>query len=289
MTTNCPDLGNMTFHLGERGFYTLLATGSPSNFSLQIIRDIKGDADHGPDTMPVLYTFLVLAVAFSGYYSLRWLWYARLSRSAQKRYKLLVNESGASTGAGAPEGSPLLASAGERDRATAEEGQPGRVSHAAIANPKTSRVRLQSLDSFRGFALTIMIFVNYNGGYYYFFSHSLWNGLTVADLVFPWFVWIMGTSMAIAFNSLLRRKTPRKTMLYKVVRRACVLFALGLALSNLYDLRNGRIPNVLQRFAISYLVVGLIMLYVPKMPQWWVGGSSATDVASTPPALAHVS
>lgn len=31
-----------------------------------------------------------------------------------------------------------------------------------------------------------MIFVNYNGGDYWFFNHSVWNGLTVADLVFPW-------------------------------------------------------------------------------------------------------
>ena len=49
-----------------------------------------------------------------------------------------------------------------------------------------------SLDTFRGLAITVMIFVNYGGGSYYFFNHSIWNGLTVADLVFPWFMWIMG-------------------------------------------------------------------------------------------------
>lgn len=46
--------------------------------------------------------------------------------------------------------------------------------------------RLRSLDTFRGIALTIMIFVNYGGGGYWYFAHATWNGLTVADLVFPW-------------------------------------------------------------------------------------------------------
>jgi len=61
-----------------------------------------------------------------------------------------------------------------------------------------TKERLRSLDTFRGMSLVIMIFVNYGGGGYYFFNHSIWNGLTVADLVFPWFIWIMGTSMAIS-------------------------------------------------------------------------------------------
>ncbi len=47
-----------------------------------------------------------------------------------------------------------------------------------------------------GFALCIMIFANTGGGGYWFFNHSLWNGLTVADLVFPWFIFMMGTAPA---------------------------------------------------------------------------------------------
>jgi heparan-alpha-glucosaminide N-acetyltransferase len=65
---------------------------------------------------------------------------------------------------------------------------------------ETKNERLRSLDVFRGLALTIMIFVNYGGGGYFFFNHSVWNGLTIADLVFPWFIWIMGVSMAISFK-----------------------------------------------------------------------------------------
>ncbi|KAL8165913.1 UNVERIFIED_CONTAM: hypothetical protein K2H54_056741 [Gekko kuhli] len=65
--------------------------------------------------------------------------------------------------------------------------------------------RLRSLDTFRGLALAIMVFVNYGGGKYWFFKHQSWNGLTVADLVFPWFVFIMGTSIALSLSSMLRR------------------------------------------------------------------------------------
>lgn len=66
---------------------------------------------------------------------------------------------------------------------------------AAIYAPeslKPKKERLHSLDTFRGLALCIMIFANTGGGGYWFFNHSLWNGLTVADLVFPWFIFMMG-------------------------------------------------------------------------------------------------
>ncbi|KAJ1434428.1 hypothetical protein B484DRAFT_446661 [Ochromonadaceae sp. CCMP2298] len=64
--------------------------------------------------------------------------------------------------------------------------------------------RLHSLDTFRGISLCCMIFVNYGGGGYWFFDHAAWNGLTVADLLFPWFMWMMGVSMALSFSSTLR-------------------------------------------------------------------------------------
>lgn len=46
--------------------------------------------------------------------------------------------------------------------------------------------RVKSIDVFRGLCIMLMIFVNYGGGKYWFFQHSAWNGLTVADLIFPW-------------------------------------------------------------------------------------------------------
>lgn len=74
-----------------------------------------------------------------------------------------------------------------------------------------------------------MIFVNYGGGGYWFFDHSLWNGLTVADLVFPWFIWIMGVSLVFSFRG--RRKDTFLQQFYQILRRTFILFAVGLFLN----------------------------------------------------------
>ena len=78
-------------------------------------------------------------------------------------------------------------------------------------------------------SLTIMIFVNYGGGGYWFFNHSVWNGLTVADLVFPWFIWIMGVSLVFSFHG--RRKDTFLQQLFQILRRTIILFAVGLFLN----------------------------------------------------------
>ncbi|KTG44826.1 hypothetical protein cypCar_00013323 [Cyprinus carpio] len=55
----------------------------------------------------------------------------------------------------------------------------------SVDKSKSKSSRLKSLDTFRGFSLTVMVFVNYGGGGYWLFQHAPWNGLTVADLVMP--------------------------------------------------------------------------------------------------------
>uniref|UniRef100_A0A672I284 Heparan-alpha-glucosaminide N-acetyltransferase catalytic domain-containing protein n=1 Tax=Salarias fasciatus TaxID=181472 RepID=A0A672I284_SALFA len=131
--------------------------------------------------------------------------------------------------------------------------------------PSTSK-RLRSLDTFRGISLVIMVFVNYGGGRYWFFRHESWNGLTVADLVFPWFVFIMGTSIALSINSMLRAGSSRRSALGKVVWRSVQLFIIGLVIINpnycqgALSWNSLRIPGVLQRLAWSYLVVASLDL-----------------------------
>ncbi|XP_048587275.1 heparan-alpha-glucosaminide N-acetyltransferase isoform X2 [Nematostella vectensis] len=139
--------------------------------------------------------------------------------------------------------------------------------------PKEKR-RLRSLDTFRGIAITLMIFVNFGGGGYYFFGHAAWNGLLVADLVFPWFIWIMGVSITLSFKSLKRRKVKKWKICLKVIRRSLILFGLGLFTSNFNDLETYRIPGVLQRFAACYIVIALMQLFLgPSEEQtqkkWW--------------------
>nr|XP_026647760.1 heparan-alpha-glucosaminide N-acetyltransferase isoform X2 [Zonotrichia albicollis] len=129
-----------------------------------------------------------------------------------------------------------------------------------------SRQRLRSLDTFRGLSLVIMVFVNYGGGKYWFFKHESWNGLTVADLVFPWFVFIMGTSIALALGSMLRWGSSKWKVLRKIIWRSFVLILLGIIVVNpnyclgplSWD--NLRIPGVLQRLGFTYLVVAALEL-----------------------------
>lgn len=142
------------------------------------------------------------------------------------------------------------------------ETEADRSSSRPVKKPERSRV--ESLDTFRGMALAIMIFVNYGGGNYWFFQHSDWNGLTFADLVFPWFIWIMGTSMALSFDKLAKNKTNHFDYIYKIFRRSVLLFLIGLIfINNGYDLGAWRVPGVLQRFAFSYFFIAIIVSYVP--------------------------
>ncbi|XP_044303166.1 heparan-alpha-glucosaminide N-acetyltransferase isoform X4 [Varanus komodoensis] len=138
----------------------------------------------------------------------------------------------------------------------------------------SSLQRLRSLDTFRGLALIIMVFVNYGGGKYWFFKHQSWNGLTVADLVFPWFVFIMGTSISLSLNSMLRRGCSKWQLLGKVLWRSLLLFLIGLIVVNpnyclgplSWD--NLRIPGVLQRLSCTYLVVAVLeLLFARPVPE----------------------
>ncbi|XP_063048172.1 heparan-alpha-glucosaminide N-acetyltransferase [Engraulis encrasicolus] len=153
------------------------------------------------------------------------------------------------------------------------------VAIEAGSQPKSSR--LKSLDTFRGFSLTIMVFVNYGGGGYWFFQHAPWNGLTVADLVMPWFVFIIGTSVVLAFSSMRRRGVGRVQLVRKLSWRTLVLILIGFCFMN-YSPKDGalswswlRIPGVLQRLGFTYFVLALMQTFsartdVPlKQHHWW--------------------
>jgi heparan-alpha-glucosaminide N-acetyltransferase len=110
-----------------------------------------------------------------------------------------------------------------------------------------------------------MIFVNAGGGGYALLDHSPWNGLQLADLLFPWFIWMMGFSMAISFESLRKRNASRRDTFEKVIVRSLKLAFLGLMTSNFeLPFNQLRIPGVLMRFAVSYFFVSMIVMFVPK-------------------------
>ena len=93
------------------------------------------------------------------------------------------------------------------------------------------------------------------GGQYWFFNHSPWHGLTVADLVMPWFMFMMGVSFTFSINSMVKKNFTKHQITQKIVTRSIKLFALGLfVINNNLSFETIRIMGVLQRFGIGYLV-----------------------------------
>lgn len=84
-------------------------------------------------------------------------------------------------------------------------------------NPPTKK-RLKSLDIFRGIAIVLMIFVNSGGGHYWWIEHATWNGLHFADLVFPWFLFIMGVCIPMSVKSQLNQQIPKSLIVGKVIK-----------------------------------------------------------------------
>jgi predicted acyltransferase len=120
--------------------------------------------------------------------------------------------------------------------------------------------RLDSLDVFRGLAIAAMILVSTPGTWnavYTPLDHAAWNGWTLTDLVFPFLLFAMGA--AVPFALARRRGTPRRVGRH-IIRRALILFALGLVLNAIeaaapMHWATFRIPGVLQRIAIVFLAV----------------------------------
>jgi len=135
--------------------------------------------------------------------------------------------------------------------------------------------RLRSVDAFRGLTIIAMILVNNPGSFkttYGPLLHAEWHGWTPTDLVFPFFLFIVGVSIVLALKQRVDSGEARGPLVTKIVKRSLVLFALGLFLSGFpfgffgprsfgQLLETWRIPGVLQRIAICYLIVSLLFLY----------------------------
>lgn len=156
-----------------------------------------------------------------------------------------------------------------------------------IATPQQSG-RLLSLDILRGITIAGMIMVNNAGSGRYVYTplgHAQWHGLTPTDLVFPFFMFIMGVS---TFMSLRKFNfEPSKTAIWKIVRRTILIFLIGLALGWFGQLCRGlasgesfteaathfdtlRILGVLQRLALAYGFAALIAIFVKSKYLPWL-------------------
>ena len=110
-----------------------------------------------------------------------------------------------------------------------------------------------------------MVLVNNPGTWssiYWPLEHASWNGWTPTDLIFPFFLFIVGVSITLAFGRRIEEGKVTRDLYLKVVRRALIIFGLGLFLNGFptFHLSEIRIPGVLQRIAVCYLITGFIFL-----------------------------
>src|SRR5512138_1155353 len=94
--------------------------------------------------------------------------------------------------------------------------------------------RLVSLDVFRGLTIAGMVLVNNPGTWsaiYWPLEHAEWNGWTPTDLIFPFFVFIVGVAIPLAFARRLELGGSKKELYLKIIRRTLIIFGLGLFLA----------------------------------------------------------
>ena len=133
--------------------------------------------------------------------------------------------------------------------------------------------RLLSLDTFRGLTVATMILVNNPGDWGHLYApldHAEWNGCTPTDLVFPFFLFIVGVSISFAFQG----KVADKETLTKLTTRSLKLIGLGLFLSLFPRLNISvvRIPGVLQRIGLVFFICSLIYLFTKNRTQQIIFG-----------------
>lgn len=130
--------------------------------------------------------------------------------------------------------------------------------------------RLTALDVLRGLTVACMILVNNGAGpdTYAPLKHSVWHGLTPCDLVFPFFLFMVGVSIFLSLHK--TNFVPSSHLVKKILKRTVLLFAIGLLLhmwdmatkGNWHLLSELRVWGVLQRIALCYGVVSLLSLWL---------------------------
>jgi len=124
--------------------------------------------------------------------------------------------------------------------------------------------RLTSLDAFRGYTVAAMIMVNFPGSeehVYPTLGHTHWNGLDFTDQIAPWFLFIIGLSIHLAYRG--KTAAERPALYKKIIFRALKIFAIGMFLNLMpdFDFANIRWTGTLHRIAVVFLVCGILELH----------------------------
>ncbi len=133
--------------------------------------------------------------------------------------------------------------------------------------------RVVSLDAFRGLTIAAMILVNNPGSWSHVYAplaHAEWYGWTPTDLIFPYFLFIVGVALPFSFSRRLAEGTDRGRLFRHVVRRSLILIGLGLAMRAIpdFDLFDMRLYGVLQRIGLVYCAAAALYLWGSARVRW---------------------
>lgn len=139
--------------------------------------------------------------------------------------------------------------------------------------------RILSLDVFRGVTIALMILVNAQGTEFIYpiLDHARWNGCTLADLVFPSFLFIVGMTSVISLKKHIAVDAEQGFTIYKnILKRSILLFLFGLFLNAFpfhFDFATLRVYGILQRIAVCYLICSIIYLNTSVKTQILIFGA----------------
>src|SRR6478735_7165001 len=135
--------------------------------------------------------------------------------------------------------------------------------------------RLLSLDAFRGYTVAAMIMVNFPGSedhVFFTLRHTKWNGLSFTDHVAPFFLFMVGVSIAFAYGRKVADLAPKGPLYKKILLRSLKIFAVGMFLNAMPDFNWSelRYTGTLHRIAIVFLISAIIFLNTNWKQQAWI-------------------
>jgi predicted acyltransferase len=142
------------------------------------------------------------------------------------------------------------------------------------AQNSTFKKRLLSLDVFRGLTIAAMILVNDPGNEHAYapLEHSKWNGCTPTDLIFPFFLFMVGVSIVYAMESRKEVTTDHTKLILHALKRTAILLLITYVIRFFFvpNLAHMRIPGVLTRIAVVYFICSVLYIKTSQKTRDWL-------------------